>query len=82
MRGFGLFLGIELITDQETLEPAAKEASYIVERMKEFDVQISIDGPMHNVLKIKPPMVFTRANAKLVCKCLDRILQEKSLWKM
>ncbi len=39
-----MFLGIELVTNRETLEPAAKQATYIVERMKEYDVQISIDG--------------------------------------
>ncbi|UCE18560.1 MAG: aminotransferase class III-fold pyridoxal phosphate-dependent enzyme [Gemmatimonadota bacterium] len=79
VRGLGLFLGIELVLDRETLVPATEQASYVIERMKEEGVLISTDGPFHNVLKIKPPMVFTEANADLLVSTLDRILGEDAL---
>lgn len=76
VRGYGLFLGIELVTDRTSLAPAANQATYIVERMKDMGIQLSIDGPLYNVLKIKPPMVFSEENADFVIRSLDNILKE------
>ena len=59
-----------------TLEPAGHQASYVADRMKDHGILISTDGPLHNVLKIKPPMVFTQENADYLVTCLDKILQE------
>ena len=56
VRGAGLFLGIDLIRDPVTREPADWEASYIVERMKARGILLSTEGPHHNVLKLKPPL--------------------------
>jgi len=58
VRGHGLFLGIELVKNQETLEPAAHEATYLINRMRAKGVLMSTDGPLHNVIKIKPPLIF------------------------
>jgi 4-aminobutyrate aminotransferase-like enzyme len=66
VRGLGLFLGIELVRDRNTLEPAGREATQIVERMKERGILLSTDGPFHNVIKIKPPLVFSMKNAEVV----------------
>ncbi|MGD2086228.1 MAG: aminotransferase class III-fold pyridoxal phosphate-dependent enzyme [Candidatus Aminicenantes bacterium] len=74
VRGLGLFLGIELVLDRETLEPAKEQAYDIAERMKEQGILISIDGPLYNVIKIKPPLVFTEANADEYIGTLDKIL--------
>ena len=79
VRGLGLFIGIELVLNRETLTPAAKQASYIIEEMKEQGILMSIDGPLHNVLKIKPPLVFTEENVDLVISSLDKILGKESL---
>ncbi len=76
VRGLGLFIGVELVLDQETMAPASKQAAFLVERMKEQGVLISTDGPMHNVLKIKPPMVFSEANADDLIGALNRNLTE------
>jgi 4-aminobutyrate aminotransferase-like enzyme/Ser/Thr protein kinase RdoA (MazF antagonist) len=76
VRGLGLFLGVEFVRDRRTLEPAAEEAAYIVERMKECGILLSTDGPFHNVIKIKPPLAFTRADADLLITALDRVLGE------
>jgi 4-aminobutyrate aminotransferase-like enzyme len=74
VRGRGLFVGIELVRDRKSLEPAAEEASRAVEGMKDRGVLVGIDGPLHNVLKIKPPMVFSRGNADLLVEALDGVL--------
>ena len=76
VRGRGLFIGIELVLDLNTRAPAAKEATYIANRMAELGVLISTDGPAHNVLKIKPPLVFTQANAKVLVSKLRKVLKE------
>jgi 4-aminobutyrate aminotransferase-like enzyme len=76
VRGSGLFIGIELVRDRRTLEPAGGEAAFIAERMREEGVLIGTDGPFHNVLKIRPPMPFSRDDADLLIATLDRILSE------
>ena len=76
VRGRGLFLGFEMVKDPETLEPAASEASAVVNRMREDGVLLSTDGPLHNVIKIKPPLVFTAANADFFLSRLEGILEE------
>ncbi len=78
VRGTGLFLGVELVRDRELLTPAAEEASEIVERLKRRGIILSTDGPLRNVLKIKPPMVFSEHNAEEVVVGLDAVLGELS----
>ena len=77
VRGRGLFLGIELIRDHEKMIPAASEAERIVNDMKDQGILISTDGPDHNVIKIKPPMVFTNNNADQLLDTLDQLLIKK-----
>ena len=76
VRGSGLFLGVELVRDRETLEPAGQEATFVAERMRERGVLVGTDGPFHNVVKIRPPMPFTRADADLLVEALDQALGE------
>jgi 4-aminobutyrate aminotransferase-like enzyme/Ser/Thr protein kinase RdoA (MazF antagonist) len=78
VRGLGLFLGVELVRDRSTLEPAAELANQIVERAKDEGILLSTDGPLHNVLKIKPPLPFSLANAERLVMTLDKILSETS----
>ncbi|MCG3141009.1 MAG: Acetylornithine/succinyldiaminopimelate aminotransferase [Anaerolineae bacterium] len=75
VRGQGLFIGIELVRDRQTLEPATRAASEIIERARQRRVLLSTDGPFANVIKIKPPLVFTRANADEMVAVLDDALQ-------
>jgi 4-aminobutyrate aminotransferase-like enzyme len=75
----GLYVGVELVKDQHTLEPATAHADHIINRMKDHGILISTDGPMENVLKMKPPMVWTRANAEQTVDTLDKILSEDRL---
>ena len=62
VRGEGLFLGFELNDSEKN--PLPEHASYLANRMKKLGILMSIDGPDHNVLKIKPPMVFSKKNAE------------------
>jgi 4-aminobutyrate aminotransferase-like enzyme len=75
VRGHGLFIGAELVRDRITKEPAVPEIDDIVEQMKERGFLLSTDGPLHNVLKIKPPIVFSKKNADDMVRNLDEVLQ-------
>jgi 4-aminobutyrate aminotransferase-like enzyme len=76
VRGIGLYIGVELVKDSESLEPATKETKYIVERLKDLGLLVSVDGPLNNVLKIKPPLVFTKDDADSFAKALEQVLSE------
>ncbi len=76
VRGSGLFLGVELVKDRGTLEPATGEASDVVNRMRERGILLGTDGPFANVLKIRPPMPFTRENADHLAATLDEVLRQ------
>ena len=79
VRGLGLYAGIELVTDQKSLEPAAGHADYIINRLRDHGILISTDGPLENVLKLKPPLVFSDKNADKVVEVLDKVLAEDCL---
>ena len=76
VRGSGLFLGIELVRDRHTLAPAADEAAYVANRLREERILIGTDGPHHNVVKIRPPMPFDEDNGTELVAMLDRVLEE------
>ncbi|CAH0553046.1 unnamed protein product [Brassicogethes aeneus] len=76
VRGVGLFVGIEIVKDRNTREADYETATYIVSRMKEEHILLSVDGPDCNVIKLKPPMVFSKENVEDVVTTLDRILKE------
>jgi 4-aminobutyrate aminotransferase-like enzyme len=76
VRGRGLFLGIEFVQDGQARTPAASVAEYVVQRMRARNVLLSTDGPDHNVIKIKPPIVFSSADADRVVTEMDAILGE------
>ncbi len=74
VRGQGLFLGIELVDSD--MNPLATKTDYLANRMKDYGILMSTDGPDYNVLKIKPPMVFTKENAKELIFYLKKIFAE------
>ena len=75
-RGRGLFTGIEFVREREDLEPAADLADAAVQRMRDKGILLSTDGPDHNVIKMKPPLVFSETDADLLVSNLDEILSE------
>ena len=76
VRGAGLFLGVELVRDRTTLEPATHEAAYVVDRLRERGVLTGTDGPFHNVIKLRPPLVFSEDDADLFVGRFDEVLAE------
>ncbi len=76
VRGSGLFLGVELVRDRETLEPAPEEATFVVNRMRERGVLVGTDGPFHNVIKIRGPMPLRLPDADRIVETLTRSLYE------
>jgi 4-aminobutyrate aminotransferase-like enzyme len=76
VRGSGLFLGVELVRDRETLEPATEETAYVVNRLRERGILTGADGPDHNVLKLRPPLVIAELDADLFLATLDDVLEE------
>lgn len=76
VRGAGLFIGIELVRDRIKRIPATAEAKHVVSRMKDKKIIVSSDGPDNNVLKLKPPMVFSIENVSHFVSVLDEVLEE------
>jgi 4-aminobutyrate aminotransferase-like enzyme len=76
VRGSGLFLGVALVKDRGTLEPATAEAAYVVNRMRDEAILLGADGSFHNVLKIRPPMPFDRDDGTRLVETLAKILGE------
>jgi 4-aminobutyrate aminotransferase-like enzyme/Ser/Thr protein kinase RdoA (MazF antagonist) len=74
VRGVGMYLGVDLVTDRDTREPATAAAAEVAERLRARGVLISTDGPADNVLKIKPPIVFGAAEARILLDELDSVL--------
>ena len=77
MRGQGLYLGIELVRDHGTRVPAVQEALQVSEAMKDHGVIVYPTGAYDNVLKLKPPMVFSRDDVDFFTTTLDRVLSRQ-----
>jgi alanine-glyoxylate transaminase/(R)-3-amino-2-methylpropionate-pyruvate transaminase len=78
VRGMGLMLGVELVRDRETKEPASSEAVELLERCKERGLLIGKGGLNGNVLRIKPPMCLTKDDANFLVDCLEESLSARS----
>ncbi len=77
VRGRGLFIGIDLVRDSDTMEPAPELTERVISQMKDrHHILLSSEGPFHNVLKIKPPAPFSNENCATFLDALDAILSE------
>jgi len=76
IRGSGLFLGLDMVQDRATREAATMQASYICNRLRDRGVLTGTDGPYHNVIKLRPPLIFSDRDAELFVTTLDAILAE------
>jgi alanine-glyoxylate transaminase/(R)-3-amino-2-methylpropionate-pyruvate transaminase len=72
VRGMGLMLGIELVTDHATREPAKGQAADILEATREAGLLIGKGGLDSNVLRVKPPMCITAADVEFALDVLER----------
>lgn len=75
VHGLGLYLGVELVRDRETLEPATEETAAICERLLQRGVVLQPTGDRLNVLKIKPPLCLTRESADFFVDTVAEVLQ-------
>ena len=77
VRGSGLFIGIDLVKNRMTKEPATREASYLCTTLKtKYQILTSLDGPCSNVFVIKPPLVFSKKDADYFVESLERAIVE------
>lgn len=74
VHGSGFYLGPEFVRDRATWEPATAETAAICDRLRELGVIAQPTGDHQNILKIKPPMCFTRESADALVAALDRVL--------
>lgn len=75
VRGIGLMVGMEFVHDAVKRTPWADGASAVVYAMRKRRILLSTDGMSNNIVKLKPPMVFSEANAEAVVRELDDILE-------
>ncbi|WP_241623623.1 aspartate aminotransferase family protein [Rosenbergiella epipactidis] len=76
VRGAGLFIGFELVTDPETRQPNKSLALDLIERLRDQGILTSVAGPYGNVLKLRPPLAFQAADIDWLVGGLDRALQQ------
>ncbi|HWQ10318.1 MAG TPA: aminotransferase class III-fold pyridoxal phosphate-dependent enzyme, partial [Holophaga sp.] len=79
VRGTGLFVGIELVSDPGTLAPATREAGQLVNALRGRRILAGTDGPFDNVIKLKPPLVVSESDAWALVDAVDGILGSGSL---
>ena len=76
VHGSGFYLGLELIRNRQTLEPATAETALLCDRLRELGIFMQPTGDDLNILKIKPPMVTSRQSVDFFVEMLDRVLSE------
>ncbi|MBF6035347.1 aminotransferase [Pseudomonas sp. P155] len=76
VHGSGFYLGLELIRNRETLEPATEETTLLCDRLRELGIFMQPTGDDLNILKIKPPMVTSRQSVDFFVDMLDQVLTE------
>ncbi len=79
VRGHGLFLGFELVSDRKAKIPAPQQAAYLANRMRQRAILMSTDGPDYNVIKVKPPMCFDQQDADFLLSQLEIVLGENQM---
>ena len=75
VRGIGLVVGIELVRDRRDLTPAKAETQRLLNLMRDEGILIGSEGLHGNILKLRPPIVFSREHADMTIAALDRAFQ-------
>eukprot|EP00759_Apiculatamorpha_spiralis_P038519 PhF_6_TR37670/c0_g1_i1/m.56060/K14286/AGXT2L1, ETNPPL; ethanolamine-phosphate phospho-lyase len=76
VRGIGMYVGLELVRDRQTLEPAAQETAFVMERMKHYGILVGKGGYCGNVIRIKGPLPFNVNDANAVCEAFNKVFTE------
>ena len=74
VRGMGLMLGIELVKDRKTKEPAAKELLRLMDLCKDSGLLIGKGAMAGNVIRIKPPLCIDGGDVDFILKTLDKCI--------
>ena len=75
VRGRGLMLAIELVTDRKTKTPAPKETADVFEKMREEGLVASKSGANKNIIRMVPPMCLQLADIETIAGALDRCFE-------
>jgi 4-aminobutyrate aminotransferase-like enzyme/Ser/Thr protein kinase RdoA (MazF antagonist) len=76
VHGMGFYLGVELVRDRQTLEPATDETTYLCDRLRDLGIFMQPTGDYLNILKIKPPMCTTRQSVDFFVDMVSKVLAE------
>ena len=74
VRGAGLFIGVDIVTDEESGTPDGASSLRVVNEMRRRRILISASGPTGHVLKIRPPLVFSKGDADRLLESLTAVL--------
>ena len=76
VRGAGLFVGLEIVRDRLSKQPAPDIASFVINGLRDRNILIGAAGPFGTTLKIRPPLCFTREDADTFITACDAVLDE------
>jgi len=76
VRGIGLFVGVDLVTDRDSRSPATGAARYVKNRLRQERILVGTEGPADNVLKIRPPLTVDADDIDHLLATLDQVLGE------
>lgn len=76
VRGYGLFLGVDLVSDPVARTPGTEIAEYVKNRMRDTRILIGCEGPFDNILKVRPPLTIESEDVDMFLTVLDRVLEE------
>lgn len=79
VRGYGLFIGVDLVTDRDSREPATEVADYVKNRMRDHRILVGCEGPADNILKIRPPLTIDAEGVEMILCILDQVLEEAGI---
>lgn len=76
VRGYGLFIGVDLVTDRDSRAPGTHVARYVINRMRDHRILIGAEGPADNILKIRPPLTIDADGVEMILHTLRAVLGE------
>lgn len=76
VRGYGLFIGFELVESKSSRKAGTLIADYVKNRMRENRILMGSEGPFDNILKIRPPLTIDQEGVDMILTVLDQVLEE------
>lgn len=77
VRGKGLFIGVDVVSDPDAMTPDAKERARIQNHLRNNGFLVGSDGYYHNLLKIRPPMVFQKSHADMFVDAFENAIKDR-----